>query len=908
MGLNSLKRNLSLKRIQSQSTLSNAKLSLKANSKKKKSSKNKIKNPNYWVLPNRKKIIDWVDHQFSIFKSSNKHLLPESDFFPHQQLVKNYINLDSPYRGILLYHSLGSGKSCSSILAAESFKKEKKIIVMLPASLEKNYIEELKKCGQQSLRLENNWTKIYSHMDSDSNKYPQTVSKYNGFWKVNSNLKPNYHSLRDQDKHEINFQIEEVIKRDYTFIHYNGLRVKNIEDFEKDKELFNNKVIVVDEIHNLISMMVGNGVIGNKLYHMMMNAENSRFIFLSGTPIINYPFELSILFNLLRGYIKTYNFRIYKYNSKWTNRNIENLLKAHDDVDQIFADDRNNQLIITKNENSFKNVYENDTYKGVVRDRSKSQNNNFISEISSLLKNDGYIIKSSSQKDFTCFPENEDEFNSKFVHPLNLTIRNGDIFKRRILGTVSYFKPEKNSLIPTIKAEHIVKCQMSGHQTLKYIQLRSHEIEREIKKSRLNRRAKKDKNEKENACFRVFSRQCCNFVFPDDITRPFPTDNTNENIEVLEMDANDTKNLENLDFKNKKKIMEFELQKQQAFEELESNKEKYLVKSKLGEYSQKFVHILENLKKSEGTSFIYSQFRSLEGIGILSLVLEANGYAQFRVRKNIYTKEWEEYFLDDNDKQKTKFAYYTGTESLEEKELIKKIFNNDYKNLPTSFKKNNLDNHYNLYGDIIKILLATSSAAEGINLSNVRQVHIMESYWNPIRIQQVKGRAVRYKSHIQLPEEQRNVEIFQYLSILDQKEIQNVKNIYKRDKGLSSDEAVEEIANKKKNITNSFLNLIKETAIDCNINNLGKENVKCYNFGKYHTDYSFLPDINQETDDKNRGRQIESRNIKGVVVRFKSKTYILNKENKELYDFESYKNGRNIKVGKYENGRIKFEN
>ena len=58
------------------------------------------------------------------------------------------------------------------------------------------------------------------------------------------------------------------------------------------------------------------------------------------------------------------------------------------------------------------------------------------------------------------------------------------------------------------------------------------------------------------------------------------------------------------------------------------------------------------------------------------------------------------------------------------------------------------------------------------------------------------------------------------------------------------DEAVEEIANKKKNITNSFLKLIKETAIDCNINNLGMENVKCYHFGKYHTEYSFLPDIN----------------------------------------------------------------
>ena len=167
---------------------------------------------------------------------------------------------------------------------------------MLPASLEKNYIEELKKCGSTEIKLDNHWTKVYiQYRDPDTfYKYPKTIDKFNGFWKINKKLKSNYQSLGDEDKKEINFQIEEQIKINYKFIHYNGLRIKNVEDFEKDKDFFNNKVIIVDEIHNLISMMVGNGVIGNKLYKMMMEAENSRFIFLSGTPMINYPFELSI--------------------------------------------------------------------------------------------------------------------------------------------------------------------------------------------------------------------------------------------------------------------------------------------------------------------------------------------------------------------------------------------------------------------------------------------------------------------------------------------------------------------------------------------------------------------------------------------------------------------------------------
>ena len=62
----------------------------------------------------------------------------------HQKIVRDYLNLFTPYRGLLLYHGLGSGKTCSSIAIAEGMKDNKKIIVMTPASLRRNYIEELK--------------------------------------------------------------------------------------------------------------------------------------------------------------------------------------------------------------------------------------------------------------------------------------------------------------------------------------------------------------------------------------------------------------------------------------------------------------------------------------------------------------------------------------------------------------------------------------------------------------------------------------------------------------------------------------------------------------------------------------------------------------------------------------------
>ena len=67
----------------------------------------------------------------------------------NQKIVRDYINMYTPYRGLLLYHGLGAGKTCASIAIAEGMKSQQQILVMTPASLRMNYIEELKKCGDE---------------------------------------------------------------------------------------------------------------------------------------------------------------------------------------------------------------------------------------------------------------------------------------------------------------------------------------------------------------------------------------------------------------------------------------------------------------------------------------------------------------------------------------------------------------------------------------------------------------------------------------------------------------------------------------------------------------------------------------------------------------------------------------
>ena len=78
---------------------------------------------------------------------------PNFDLLPHQKIAREYLNLYTPYRGLLLYFSLGSGKSCTSIAIAEGMKSDKRIFIMTPASLKMNFFTELKKCGDPLFKL-----------------------------------------------------------------------------------------------------------------------------------------------------------------------------------------------------------------------------------------------------------------------------------------------------------------------------------------------------------------------------------------------------------------------------------------------------------------------------------------------------------------------------------------------------------------------------------------------------------------------------------------------------------------------------------------------------------------------------------------------------------------------------------
>jgi hypothetical protein len=69
-------------------------------------------------------------------------------------------------------------------------------------------------------------------------------------------------------------------------------------------------------------------------------------------------------------------------------------------------------------------------------------------------------------------------------------------------------------------------------------------------------------------------------------------------------------------------------------------------------------------------------------------------------------------------------------------------------------------------GSLIKIMFGTQSVMEGVDFKRVRQVHILDPWWNDSRIQQVVARAIRLCSHSGLPENKRVTDVFIHLSTI----------------------------------------------------------------------------------------------------------------------------------------------
>lgn len=984
--------------------------------------------------------------------------------------------------------------TATSIAVAEGMKAAKRVVVLTPASLRMNYIEELKRFGDELYRKNQYWEWVALEQPGASrqdvlqtlsrvlNLPMEYITRRGGAWLINIKKPANFGQLTADQKKSVDDQLNEMIQAKYTFINYNGLRYSKLRELTADftQNLFDDAVVIIDEAHNLISRIVNKikidpafsvkkegapargpastepRFISTRLYADLMSASNARIVLLSGTPIINYPNEFAILFNILRGYIKTWRMQVtIKTTEKVTTARIREILQSEKTLDYIDYSASSKTLTVTRNPFGFRNVYRGkrvEDYKGVgaVPDMETSpfvSDQEFEQSVARLLGQHGIEVILSTKRvtNYKALPDDFEGFTEKYINPNTKDLINADALKRRILGLTSFYRSAQMALLPRYEKRlgddyHIVRIPMSDFQFGIYETARAGEREKDKK----SKKPKKENNfdelyEQNTSTYRIFSRAYCNYVMngrpmiseeennmkakkknaagikiggddagdagdaSNDVEKAIDAEkdelevigameggddtNTDAPLEVpkpaqaqapepkprskrgsmerrsaiastlkrgkrtkviveeeeeddaaelpkevtLLDEAKQTEDDEDLEIGKEGEVEGDEVldklggqlykeQIQQMLQKMDAEPEEYLSKRALETHSPKFLTILENIQDPQyaGLHLVYSQFRRLEGIGIFSLVLDHNGFTRFRLSKAGTTGQWTINIDEIRERGYPTYALYTGTETAEEKEIIRNIYNGDWDFVPTNLVADlrSLGENNNM-GEVIKVFMITSSGSEGINLRNTRYVHIMEPYWHPVRAEQVIGRARRICSHKGLPDELRTVEVFMYLMVFTEEQLRSDKSIELRlhDKGpmnpdagpVTSDQYLFEVSEIKARVAKQLIDVCMESAFDCFIYG-GK---KCVNFANPGVnDFTFVPDYAKQENDATAAANMKKVEWAAVPIAIAGVDYAGKKvaDGYEIYDLRSYQQGNPVQVGMLEtkDGRMAF--
>ena len=116
------------------------------------------------------------------------------------------------------------------------------------------------------------------------------------------------------------------------------------------------------------------------------------------------------------------------------------------------------------------------------------------------------------------------------------------------MGMVSFYSSARKELVPDIKSSEIISMPMSDYQFDKYSIIRKDEIDRDKRKKKPTS-VKNEDAFSVNSSYRAYSRMLCQFVFPEDIPRPFKGD-----AKDLEMDEDVVTRLSEIKIEYEKKI------------------------------------------------------------------------------------------------------------------------------------------------------------------------------------------------------------------------------------------------------------------------------------------------------------------------------------------------------------------
>ena len=667
---------------------------------------------------------------------SQSDFLCKSDFelMPHQNFVKNFLSLQTPYNSLLLYHGLGSGKTCSAIGVAEEMRNymkqigiKKHILIVASPNVQDNF--RLQLFDERKLKFEN------------------------GVWNINTcvgnsllhEINPTF--FNDMTRENIINQIKILIKNAYIFMGYTQFanyinevtEVKGIGYSKEQKEeikikkikhVFNNQLIIIDEAHNIrITTENKNKKAAELLMNVVKHADNMRLLLLSATPMYNSYEEIIWLTNLMnlndkRGTIKISD--VFDKNGGFK-ENGEDLLRRK----------LTGYISYVRGENPY-----------------------------------SFPFRVYKESDITDYKYPSLQMNGKLIDA------------------------EKQIKHIPVYLNEIGEYQKIGYKfIINNMRKRSHNIYTKMGEER----EMPDFENMDSFGYALLQipLEALNIVYPNDELA--------EKKYEIEEELNIISSITGS--KGLSRIMKYKEIKSDNplrynYQYISDTHGRIFSRENLHKYSAKMANICEIIRKSEGIVLIYSQYID-GGIIPMALALEEMGFTRYGSES--YTRSlFKEAPMEPVDANTLLPKGLHTSDTFNPAKYV--IITGD----KTFSPNNDADIKYinsveNKNGEKVKVVLISKAAGEGVDFKNIRQVHVMEPWYNMNRLEQIIGRGVRNLSHCQLPFEKRNVEIFLHATIIDDVEESTDLYIYR-------------LAEQKSIKIGRVTRLIKENAVDCILN------------------------------------------------------------------------------------------
>jgi hypothetical protein len=661
---------------------------------------------------------------YDIEEQAKKLCEADFDLVPHQIFVKNFLSFQTPYNSLLLYHGLGTGKTCSAISVAEEMRTylnqlgiSQRILVVASPNVQENF--KLQLFDERKLKLVDG---LWNLRACTGNKYLKEINPMN---------------MKGLSKEKVIKQVKRIINNSYLFLGYTEfanyiLKISYTEDDNKNvmisklKKNFNNRLIIIDEVHNIrISDEKSDKRVANELFKLVKYVDNLRLLFLSATPMYNSYKEIIWLLNIMN------------------------------------LNDRRSRI-------ELKDVFDKQGNLLVAPDGTK------IGEELIKRKANGYVSFVRGENPYT-FPYR--------IFPSLFSIQN--TFKE-----LPYPRKQLNGKTIVQPLEHVdVYVNVAGSYQQKVY---DYIIDQIKEKSGKTKQGLPSFENMDAFGYTMLQKplQALNMVYPN---KSF-----DENAKV------DPKILLGSD--GLKKIMKYTETSnpptRKNFEYKSSSYGNIFSPENIGQYSNKIKSITNNILNSDGIVLIYSQF--IDGGCIpMALALEELGFTRFGTKaSNLFktaphspidaiTYKTKENMDNPENFKKATYTMITGEKALSPDKVY------DLKNLTDEDNKN---------GEKIKVVIISMTGSEGIDFKNLRQVHILEPWYNLSLIEQIIGRAVRTCSHKQLPFKQRNVEIFLYGTLFSDSD-EEAADLY-----------IYRLAELKAIQIGQVSRILKESSVDCILN------------------------------------------------------------------------------------------